>query len=84
MESLSGIQRRVVLYDLAVPGVLIVNYLHEIIGIKNIMKEGESGVYVIIAVLILLTIPWILRFINNAHCKKIISDFGESFKIPED
>ena len=68
----------VILYLSAI--LIIYNYLTDIGGVKNFSLNNEivpvplSG----ILILMLLSVPWFIKYLNNRRYKKLFSDLNES------
>jgi uncharacterized protein YhaN len=60
--------------------LIIYNYLTDIGGVKNLSRGNEivpvplSG----ILILMLLSVPWFIKYLNNRRYKKLFSDLNES------
>jgi hypothetical protein len=56
------------------------NYIKDINGVKNLSWDNPIQTLVLIAILILLSIPWLIKYQNNQHYKKLYSNLNESAK----
>lgn len=64
--------------------LLIYNYVKDIGGIKNICIGNEIQILVLIAILMLLVIPWLIRYQNNQRYKKLNSSLNDSINFLND
>lgn len=60
--------------------ILIVNYLGDIGGIRNLSWDNENAPVPLLAILVLmlLTVPWFIRYHNKRRYKKLFSNLRES------
>jgi hypothetical protein len=74
----------VVFYLFAI--LIIYNYLEDIGGVKNLSWHNEivqvplSG----ILILMLLSVPWFIKYLNNRRYKKLFSELNESVRLLSD
>jgi hypothetical protein len=66
------------LYFYTLTILLIYNYINDIGGVKNLSRDNEIQTLVLIAILMLLSIPWLLKYQNNQRYKKIYSSLNDS------
>lgn len=66
------------LYFYTLTILLIYNYINDIGGVKNLSWDNEIQTLVLIAILMLLSIPWLLKYQNNQRYKKIYSSLNDS------
>jgi hypothetical protein len=66
--------------------LIVYNYLKDIGGVKNLSLYNNviPAPLVGIIVLILLLIPWFLRYQHDRRYRKLYSNLNESFSYPED
>jgi len=60
--------------------LIIYNYLTDIGGVKNLSWNNEIVPIPLLAILILmlLSVPWFIKYLNNRRYKKLFSDLNES------
>jgi Flp pilus assembly protein TadB len=60
--------------------LIIYNYLTDIGGVKNLSWHNEivPVPLLVILILMLLTVPWFIKYLNNQRYKKLFSDLNES------
>jgi flagellar biosynthesis/type III secretory pathway M-ring protein FliF/YscJ len=60
--------------------LIIFNYLTDIGGVKNLSWGNENVPVPLlgILILILLSVPWVIRYQNNQRYKKLFSNLKES------
>jgi Flp pilus assembly protein TadB len=60
--------------------LIIYNYLTDIGGVKNLSWYNEIVPVPLLAILILmlLSVPWFIKYLNNRRYKKLFSDLNES------
>lgn len=66
------------LYFYTLTILLIYNYINDIGGVKNLSWDNEIQTLVLIAILMLLSIPWLLKYQNNQRYKNIYSSLNDS------
>lgn len=66
------------LYFYTLTILLIYNYINDIGGVKNLSWDNEIQTLVLIAILMLLSIPWLLKYQNNQRYKKIYSSLNDA------
>jgi Flp pilus assembly protein TadB len=66
--------------------LIIINYLTDIVGIKNLSWRNEilPVPLLVIIILMLLLIPWFIKFQHNQRYKKLYSNLTESVNILDD
>jgi|AGTN01.2.fsa_nt_gi hypothetical protein len=69
-------------YTLAI--CLIYNYINDIGGVKNLSWDNEIQTLVLIAVIILLSIPWLIKYQHNQSYKKLYSNLNDSVNFLND
>lgn len=73
-----------IIYFYSLTILLIYNYIKDIGGIKNLSWGNEIQILVIIAILMLLAIPWLIKYQNNQRYKKIYSNLNDSINFLND
>lgn len=58
--------------------LLMYNYVNDIGGVKNLSWGNEIQILVLIAIFMLLLIPWLIKYQNNQRYKKIYSSLNDS------
>jgi Flp pilus assembly protein TadB len=60
--------------------LIIFNYLADIGGVKNLSWYNEIVPVPLLGILILmlLSVPWFIKYLNNRRYKKLFSDLNES------
>jgi len=57
---------------------LIYNYINDIGGVNNLSWDNEIQTLVLIAIIILLSIPWLIKYQHNQRYKKLYSNLNDS------
>jgi hypothetical protein len=63
-------------YTLAIWSIYI--YTHDIGGVKNLYWGNAFQILLLIAILIILLIPWLIKFQHNQRYKKLYSNLDDS------
>jgi len=60
--------------------LIIYNYLTDIGGVKNLSWHNEIVSLPLLGtiILMLLSVPWFIKYLNNRRYKKLFSDLNES------
>jgi hypothetical protein len=60
--------------------LIIYNYLKDIGGVKNLSWYNEivPAPFLGILILMLLSVPWFIKYLNNKRYKKLFSDIMDS------
>jgi membrane protein YdbS with pleckstrin-like domain len=54
------------------------NYINDNAGVKNLSWGNQIQALVIIAIILLLVVPWLIKYQHHQNYKKIYSDLNES------
>lgn len=57
---------------------LIYNYINDIGGVNNLSWDNEIQTLVLIAIITLLSIPWLIKYQHNQRYKKLYSNLNDS------
>jgi hypothetical protein len=63
---------------------LIYNYIHDIKGVRNLSWGNEIQPLVMVAIIMLLSIPWLIKYQHNQSYKKLYSDLNDSINFLND
>lgn len=60
------------------------NYIHDIDGIKNLSWDNKIQSLVLIAIVMLLSVPWLIKYQNNNRYKRLNSSLNDSVNYLEE
>lgn len=78
IKTIEFLSALILLYTLAI--WITISYINDIGGVVNLFNQGTFQPVLMIFILILLLIPWIIKYNYNQRYKKIYSDLND----PED
>jgi hypothetical protein len=82
MKTIDFLSYLVLSYLLAI--LIIWSYIHDFGGLKNLSGPNAMQSFILFIILLLLLIPWFLKYQNNQHYRKIDSSLIESMKLLND